>query len=215
VSTLRLDPNFADHPKVLPLSDVAFRVHVTALCWCLRNETDGLFGISDALRFIVRLQPSSPPDGYIRELLDAVLWEREGTAFRIHDWLKHNKPAAQLRAERLQREDRLRWVAILGNAVGVKAADAPPHWQDLHGRWHRTSRARAWQTVDSEHRALMREFVFSRDGRVCAGCEATEGLLVDHIVAQRNGGAHHPANMRVLCLRCNSRKAGLIDKRGA
>lgn len=213
MSTINLDPNFADHRKILPLTNAAFRVHVVALCWCSRHETDGLFSLADALLFGASLGTTVSPGEYIRELLDARLWERWGPGYRIHHWLKYNRPAEQLRSERSSSELRERWIAVLGNAIGVSASEAPSHWHDLHGRRHRTSRARAWQSVRADHRALIREFVFSRDGKVCAGCERTSDLLVDHILAQRNGGAHHPNNMQVLCLSCNSRKSGLIDKR--
>ncbi|WP_371767517.1 HNH endonuclease [Massilia sp.] len=63
--------------------------------------------------------------------------------------------------------------------------------------------------------AALREFVIHRDNYTCLACGETNRneLVADHIVSRRNGGAHHPDNMQCLCHSCNSRKAGLIDKK--
>lgn len=62
------------------------------------------------------------------------------------------------------------------------------------------------------HRAL-RDFVIRRDGGKCSDCGATENLIADHILSRRNGGTHHPDNLRCLCQSCNSRKASVVDAR--
>ena len=38
----KLDDGFADHPKVAPLSDPAFRAFVAGLCFANRYLTDGV-----------------------------------------------------------------------------------------------------------------------------------------------------------------------------
>lgn len=63
------------------------------------------------------------------------------------------------------------------------------------------------------HRAL-REFVIARDGNRCVECGAGNDLIADHIVSRRNGGSHHPDNLRCLCQSCNSRKANRVDRNG-
>ncbi len=40
----------------------------------------------------------------------------------------------------------------------------------------------------------------------CARCGATTDLTTDHIVAKARGGLNDPANLQVLCRRCNSAK---------
>ncbi len=96
MSWLRLDDNFADHPKVGPLSDFAFRLHVTALCYCTRMATDGAIDYRSPL-----LARSSKVDqrhvvDAVNELIVAGLWEigmAVGT-YEIHDFLEYNTSRA-------------------------------------------------------------------------------------------------------------------------
>lgn len=91
------------------------------------------------------------------------------------------------------------------------------YWTDFDGkRWkvpQTTGRLKPGKCPG--HRAL-REFVIRRDGGRCAICARTHpddpfGLVADHIVSRRNGGSHHPQNLRALCNSCNSAKAGSQD----
>lgn len=52
----------------------------------------------------------------------------------------------------------------------------------------------------------LRDAILQRDGRQCCTCGATEDLTIDHIVAEKLGGTLDPANLQVLCRKCNSRK---------
>ncbi len=61
--------------------------------------------------------------------------------------------------------------------------------------------------------AALREFVIRRDGGKCAECGGDDRLVADHIISRRNGGSHHPSNLRCLCISCNARKAVLVDAR--
>lgn len=86
----KLDDSFADHPKVAPLSDGAFRLHVEAIIYSARYLTDGLV-------------PATFVRGRERraaELVKASLWEAEPSAWRIHDWMHHNPPGDEVRARR-------------------------------------------------------------------------------------------------------------------
>jgi hypothetical protein len=42
MSWVRLDDSFPEHPKVIALTDAAFRAHVRGLCYAGRFLTDGL-----------------------------------------------------------------------------------------------------------------------------------------------------------------------------
>lgn len=93
----------------------------------------------------------------------------------------------------------------------------PQLWTDHLGRtWREPQiKGRLKMRIPS-HRAL-REFVIHRDGGRCVDCNTTDSnencLVADHEVSRRNGGRHHPSNMRCRCTSCNSRKAALIDAR--
>lgn len=68
-------------------------------------------------------------------------------------------------------------------------------------------RARAFNTVSDEVRAR----IFERD-KVCQACGTDAGLTIDHIKARCLGGENDEANLQVLCLPCNCRKAAVERK---
>ena len=77
---VRLDDRFPEHPKIVGLSDRAFRAHVTGLAYCARYLTDGTVprGALPARRVLV-------------ELVAAGLWAPDGAdACSIHDYLDWN-----------------------------------------------------------------------------------------------------------------------------
>jgi hypothetical protein len=93
MSWLKLDDGFADHPKVLELSDAAFRLHVRAMCWCARQETDGVLSKA-ALASLGSKQKIAD------ELVKAGLWKKRDSGHEVHDFLKYNPSRAQREAER-------------------------------------------------------------------------------------------------------------------
>jgi hypothetical protein len=104
VTWLRLDDQFHRHRKVAPLSDRAWRLHVTALLECCANLTDG--------RIDVRLPPTWPSAPRGKKLIDAVLeletaglWERIEEGWIAHDFLDWNPSAEQAIAKRRARQD--------------------------------------------------------------------------------------------------------------
>lgn len=59
-----------------------------------------------------------------------------------------------------------------------------------------------------EQRAIpveLRQFIKYRD-RLCLACGAREDLVVDHILAVKNGGTNDIGNLQVLCADCNGAK---------
>lgn len=85
---VRLDDGFPTHPKVLALSDRAFRAHVMGLCYASQHHTDGF------------VQKGYVPDRAAAELVEGGLWEpivgREG--FQIHDFLTYNLSRSEWQA---------------------------------------------------------------------------------------------------------------------
>lgn len=85
----RLSDGFADSPRVMALSDAAFRAHVTALIWSNRQLTDGSIPAT-AIRLFVA---SSDPSAVVRELVRSGLWS-EGEEFYQLDWAEQEPAAA-------------------------------------------------------------------------------------------------------------------------
>lgn len=109
MSWVSLDDGFADHPKVLDLTDAAFRLHVCAMCWVGRRLTDGAIRARE-LRILVAMLPNPPEDpaSLLKEILDAGLWEETSDGWVIHDWLKYNPCAGKVVAKREASAERQR-----------------------------------------------------------------------------------------------------------
>jgi hypothetical protein len=53
----------------------------------------------------------------------------------------------------------------------------------------------------------IRDEIFRRDGKKCSNCGSTYALQIDHRIPRAAGGSDDPANLRVLCRKCNQRAA--------
>ncbi len=95
---LKIDDVFTEHPKVLSLSDAAFRVHVHALCYCVRLKTDGV--VTQAALRSLRGTPS-----LAKQLVDASCWELHDEGWLVHDFLEYNPSREQLEAERERKQE--------------------------------------------------------------------------------------------------------------
>lgn len=84
---IKLHNEMPEHPKVEPLSDAAFRLLVTIWCWCDRHNTDGLVPKASWAK---RGTPKAR-----RELVDARLAELTETGVQMHDYLGHQRSAAE------------------------------------------------------------------------------------------------------------------------
>lgn len=108
---LRLDDAFGDHPKVIGLSDRAFRAHVMGLLYCARHLTDGIVP-----------RAAAPKTAAIRELERAGLWTAtRGGGWLIHDFLDYNPSKAETLDKRSAK-----------SMAGAKGAAS---------RWHRRGNA--------------------------------------------------------------------------
>jgi hypothetical protein len=118
-----LDDRFATHPKIVALSDAAFRLHVAGVLHASQHLTDG--GVhTDSVGLLVPRYRKSTLD----ELLRKGVWHDKGEGcgteecplgapetYQIHDYLEWNKPRDVVTAER----DRLR---ELRSKAGKKGA---------------------------------------------------------------------------------------------
>ena len=85
-----MDDGYADHPKVLALSDAAFRAHVGMMCYAAKHLTDG-FVPSRAVAARPRI---------VAELVAQRLIEASTGGWTLHDYLDWNSPAEQIKAVR-------------------------------------------------------------------------------------------------------------------
>jgi hypothetical protein len=94
---VKLDDGLTLHPKMVGLSDAAFRAYVTGLVYAGRYLTDGV--LSDA--FVQTIATSD-----VRaELVVAGLWEESTDAVQIHDFLDFNPSRAEVEAERRRKSE--------------------------------------------------------------------------------------------------------------
>jgi hypothetical protein len=121
VSWLKLDDDFASHPKVVGLSDKAFRLHICALAYCGKNLTDGLIS-----RLGIRLAGANAdldrPGTVAKQLVSAGLWHAnaDGT-WQIHDYLDYNPSADDIKAERKSAAARMR--ALRASRYAARSAE--------------------------------------------------------------------------------------------
>jgi hypothetical protein len=102
MSWLRIEGRMPQHRKVAPLSDAAFRLHVTAKCWCVSEESDGL--IPSAIPKTLTAAPREKRlADVVAELMRAGLWEATEDGWLIHDFLTYNPSKAESQALRQAR----------------------------------------------------------------------------------------------------------------
>jgi hypothetical protein len=99
---IKIDDSFPDHPKVVGLSDTAFRVHISGLCYCGKYLTDGKVPMKIAARFAEENME------VIAELSLAGLWleDLSNNGFIIHDYLTHQTSKDQVEIKRANLRER-------------------------------------------------------------------------------------------------------------
>ena len=106
---VRIDDGFYDHPKIVALSDAAYRAFVDGLCYAGRHLTDGHIPEA-ALRRLAR----GPA---VRELEACGLWERNGNGIVIHDYPEYQPSRSEVEANREAR-------ASAGRLGGIRSGEA-------------------------------------------------------------------------------------------
>jgi hypothetical protein len=99
---LPLDINFTGNPKILALTDAAFRLHLSGLVYCKRHRTDGILSHTVLPTLVPRYRPAQ-----LDELLTRMLWiELNGHGhYEIHDWLHWNLSNDEAQAKSDQARD--------------------------------------------------------------------------------------------------------------
>ena len=92
---LNLDDNFGDHPKVDPLSDGAFRLHVCGMLYVAKHKTDGHIPVERVARLTRTYKKP-----YLAELLERGLWRPADAGYTVHDYLDWNRSRKQIDEDR-------------------------------------------------------------------------------------------------------------------
>ena len=93
----RLPEQWLLSPKMLELSDGAWRVFTNALMWCNSQGTDGDL----PSRYVKYTYPTGDSSEYVLELLNVGLFEETENGFVLPDWVGMGQsPASQVAAYR-------------------------------------------------------------------------------------------------------------------
>ena len=111
---VRLDHGMPENPKIVGISNAAFRLYVHAICWCSRQETNGDVPAAMMLRLGTKRAA--------RELVTADLFEPVDDGYLVHDYLDFQRSSREINAYRSAR----------GKAGGL----------GNHQRWHVARRKR-------------------------------------------------------------------------
>ncbi len=111
---VRVDHGMPENPKIIGLSNAAFRLYIEAICWCSRQETDGKIPAA----MMRRLGPVKAAT----ELVTATLLDSIKVGYEVHDYLDFQRSSKEIRTYRDARGK----ASALGN----------------HKRWHVARRKR-------------------------------------------------------------------------
>jgi hypothetical protein len=101
---VRLDDTFPEHPKIDAAGGDAAWLHVCALSYCNRNETDGYV----PRERITKLSDRKQPYRLAARLVAVGLWDVAVDGWQIHDYLDFQPSKAKLQAERDAAKERMR-----------------------------------------------------------------------------------------------------------
>lgn len=117
----RFEDRFPWHRKVRGLSDSAFRLHVSAVCWSNEHLTDGHLPGDD----LPLLSDVRKPEPAAAELVRKTLWLAIETGWQINDFLVYNESRATILARREADAERKRRGREGRTPKGVQPDSAP------------------------------------------------------------------------------------------
>lgn len=120
---VRLDDEFAQHPKVVSLPYRGRWLHIAALCYCNRMLTDGFVPLAMLASLCPHEQDDPVDESAYRladQLVDVGLWETAEGGFAIHDY-HHYQPSKR---EVLDARKRLRAMRAAAGKRGVNKREA-------------------------------------------------------------------------------------------
>jgi uncharacterized phage protein (TIGR02220 family) len=104
----RLDDEYHENRKILSVSFGARWIHVAAISWCSKHQTDGVIPKRKAYQLGAEDEACRPIE-WIQELLSTGLFEEHGDAeYLVHDFLVYNPSAEENAARREAIEEKAR-----------------------------------------------------------------------------------------------------------
>jgi hypothetical protein len=97
---IKLDDTLPNNPKILPLSDTAFRVYIESLCYSNQYLTDGFLTLAVVKKLDFQ--------GICSELFEAGLWDEVENGVQIHDYCDHQTSRADILAKKEAERERVR-----------------------------------------------------------------------------------------------------------
>jgi hypothetical protein len=101
----KLDDQFVEHPRIVPLGDRAFRLHVAAICLSNRKLTDGHISSHDGRILMASVKASRR---HTDELVELGVWETNGDGWQIRAYLQWNPTAEYVKERRRKDQERKR-----------------------------------------------------------------------------------------------------------
>lgn len=99
------DDKFPRHPKVRRLSDGAFRLHVSGICYSAEWKLDGRIPSDEIRDLIPKFKPA-----YLGDLVALRMWIDLGDYHDIHDYLQWNRSREQIEdAQEKTRKRQQKW----------------------------------------------------------------------------------------------------------
>lgn len=99
----KVDVNVCDHPKVIDLSDAAFRVWIASIATANRRMTDGFIATAVIRRFHDCDhfgEDGDTPEEHAHELVAAGLWDEVPGGWQVHNFAEHNRTREERLADR-------------------------------------------------------------------------------------------------------------------
>jgi hypothetical protein len=98
---VKLDDGFLTNPKIMRAGLEGRALYVAGLCYCAGGLTDG-FIPDETVPKIAALADVSKPSHATSRLVGVGLWEPVAAGFQVHDYLKYQPSAEDVRKERVR-----------------------------------------------------------------------------------------------------------------
>ena len=180
---IKLDDSLPNNPKILPLSDGAFRLYIEGLCYANQYLTDGYL----ANAVLIRLDQGGNRD----ELVWAKLWVESKDGIQINDYTEHQSSRADVEAKKEMSRQRLtKHRAAKASGVDFTEAQVLERWgtnchiceEPINLDAPRHSKSAGWKN----------------------------GLHLDHVIPLTKGGEHTLENVKPAHAMCNLRKSNHV-----